>query len=44
MEVVTRTLHFMPGLWYRFLKCSDTERRERMADIRVAEINSNIIM
>jgi len=44
MDVSTRALHFMPGPWYKFLKCSVTERRELMVVTRTADIDSNIVL
>jgi len=41
MDISVRTLHFTPGPWYKPLKCSIAERRQRIINIRAAEIDSN---
>jgi len=43
-DLTPRALHFMPGPWYKFLKCSVTERRELMVVTRTSNIDSNIVL
>ena len=44
IDISMRTLHFMPGPWYKPLKCSITKKKKQIIKIRAAEIDSNIAL